>query len=170
MWRRILAVLRALKDLSDLVPSPYREVWIAAVVGALYAPVAAGLALLGAQPAHVVFLAAVWALAAVAFFTWVTLWLYWRLVLLRLISDAEHFLATGPPIRDAAHAETNLANLGSHQRAIDDWRRDMHARLLFDPRLRPFRADLTDSDPAHDLISVPMRALERAHRHLLTYL
>ncbi len=168
--QRMVAALRALKDLSDLVPSPYRETALAVVVGVLAVPWAAVLAVYESQPAHVAFLAAVWALAAVAFFTWVALWLYWRLVLLRLLRDAEHFLATGWPIHAALHAERDPAVLPGRIRAVDEWRQAMHAALLFDPRLRAFRDGLTDSDPARDQIAVPLQTLEEAHRHLLTYL
>ena len=166
----MLGVLRALQTLSALVPSPYREVWLVAPLGLLGGAVAGSLAFLDGQPPHVAFLAAVWALAAVAFFAWVTLWLYWRCVLLRLLRDAEHYLEIGWPIHAALHAERDPTVLPGRIRAVDEWRRDMHAALLFDPRLRAFRDGLTDSDPARDQIAVPLQTLERAHRHLLTYL
>jgi hypothetical protein len=172
-WRRVLSllgVLRAFQTLLALVPSPYREVWLAAALGLLGGLVAAHLAWLERAPAHVALLAGVWALAAVAFFTWVTLWLYWRCVLLRLIRDVEHFLGTGAPLRDALHAERNPAILAGHVRRVDEWRRDMHARVLSDPRVRPFREGLTDSDPERDLISLPLTALEQVHRHLVSHI
>jgi hypothetical protein len=157
-WRRLLSVLgvlRALQTLSTLVPSPYREVWIAAAVGLLGGLIAILLPWLERAPAHVAFLAGVWALAAVAFLTWVTLWLYWRCVLLRLIREVEHFLELGVPIRDALHAERNPAISAGRVRQVDEWRRDMHTAILLDPRVWPFRAGLTDSDPTHDLIRKP---------------
>src|SRR5512132_4462487 len=169
-WRRVLAWGRRIKDAADLVPSPVREVVGGALVGAVGLFWAVVLALAESQPAHVVFLAAVWTFAAVAFVTWVALGLYWRVQLLLLLRAAEHFLATGTVIHAALHAETDLRVLPGHLRALEDWRTAMHTRMLRDPRVRPFREALQDADPARDRIWVPLQALAAVHTHLLTYL
>ena len=170
IWRGILRLYRAIKELSDLVPSPYREIWIAAALGFIGALVASAISFLDAQPPHVVFLAGVWSLAAVAFFVWVGLWLYWRVVLIKLIRDAEHFIASGMTTRDAWRTETDPTILPGRLRDIEDWRTAMHKRMLIDPRVRQFREELTDAHPGRDRITVPIEGLQRALAHLLTYL
>lgn len=168
--RRLLTWLRNLKDAVDLVPSPVREVVVAAVVGAVGLLWAVVLALAESQPAHVVFLAAVWAFAGVAFATWLALWLYWRVQLLRLLGAVEHFLATGRDIHRVLHAERDPRTLPGHLRDLEDWRTAMHRRVLRDPRVLPFREGLTDTDPARDRIWVPLETLVAVRAHLLTYL
>src|SRR5262245_35533215 len=156
IWRRLLKVYRAIKEISDLIPPPYRNLWIAAALGLLGWLIATSLTFLESQPPHIVFLVGVWSLAAVAFFTWVTLWLYWRIMLLRLIRDAERFIASGMAIRDAARTETDPTIRPGRLRAVEDWRSAMHSRMLTDPRVRQFRGELTDADPTRDRITVPL--------------
>jgi hypothetical protein len=170
IWRRIVGLYRAVKDLSDLIPSPYREAWIAAALGLVGGVTAWALAFLDSQPPHVVFLAGLWSLAAVAFFAWVTLWLYWRILLINLIRDAERFIASGMIIRQAMREEDDPTILPGRLRALEDWRTAMHKRMLIDPRVRQFRKELTDADPNRDRITVPIVGLQRALAHLLTYL
>jgi hypothetical protein len=88
-----------------------------------------------------------------------------------LIRDAEHFIETGRPIRDAAQAARgNLPVLVGRLREVEDWRTAMHARMLIDPRVRQFEALLREKDLAHDRIAIPLQGLERALANLRTYL
>jgi hypothetical protein len=97
--------------------------------------------------------------------------LHSRFSLLRLIRDAEHFIETGRPIRDAAQAARgNLPVLVGRLREVEDWRTAMHARMLIDPRVRQFEALLREKDLAHDRIAIPLQGLERALANLRTYL
>jgi hypothetical protein len=170
IWRRLFKAYRGIKEVSDLIPSPYREIWIAAAVGLVGWLIATSLAFMESQPPHVAFLVGVWCLAGVAFFTWVALWLYWRVMLLRLIRDAERFVASGTVIRHAARTETDPTILPGRLRDLEEWRTAMHSRMLTDPRVRQFREELMDADPTRDRITVPLVGLRRALTHLLTYL
>ncbi len=162
LLRRLLRVGGAL---LGIVPD---GVWIA-MAATLWGIVAGVWASARQLPEYVVLLVVAYAMAAIVLVAQASVWLYWRLTLIRLLRRVEGFITEGVDIREALNASTQDARVwAGHAAAVETWRMKMHRAVLADIRAYGYRAGLThDQD---DRISTALATLEALRNDLTSRL
>jgi hypothetical protein len=137
--------------------------WVfATVMGTVAAVAAVWLAWLAALPGYAICLVAIWTVAPVVLTCQAAFWLYWRVRLLRLLRAADRLIPEGRERADALIQSRGTAMAGTAERRAEDWRTEMHAAVLDDPRIGPYRDQLVyrGGQAVADFVLVPLEALE----------